>query len=550
MTTPVRFSDLGLAAPILETLEEIGYQSPSPIQAEAIPPLLEGRDILGQAQTGTGKTAAFALPLLSRIDVARRRPQVLVLAPTRELAMQVCEAFQNYARRLGGFQIVPIYGGQPMSQQLRQLKRGAHVVVGTPGRVMDHLRRGTLELGGLGALVLDEADEMLKMGFIDDVEWIMERRPEGCQIALFSATMPREIARIARRHLQSPAEVKIASRASTVDAIEQRYWQASGTHKLDALSRIVEAEPFDAMIVFARTKSATTELAERLRERGHAAAALNGDMNQQAREQTVAHLKSGTLDIVVATDVAARGLDVARITHVVNYDIPFDTEAYVHRIGRTGRAGRKGCAILFVSPREKRMLRAIERATGQKIEPMTLPTRQQVAERRIADFKQRVTETLASEKLEPFLEIVESLQQEHGLAPERLAAALALMAQRERPLFPPPEKLRAAPERNEKKKERRPRHLAGTQRPPAAGMARYRINVGRAHGAQPKNIVGAIANEAGLDSRHIGHIKLYDHHATVDLPDAMPPELLRHLKKVRVCNRRLDIDFAERAARA
>ncbi len=369
----LRFGDLGLPEPLLAALAEVGYESPSPIQAATIPALLSGRDVLGTAQTGTGKTAAFALPILSRLEPGRTRPQALVLAPTRELAIQVAEAFQRYSARLPGFQVLPIYGGQGYGPQLQALRRGVQVVVGTPGRVIDHLERGTLDLSGLTTLVLDEADEMLRMGFIDDVEAVLQKTPPTRQVALFSATMPAPIRRIAQTYLRDPAEVNIAARTTTAANIRQRYWFVSGLHKLDALTRILEAEPFDAMIVFARTKAATEELAGKLQARGVAAAAINGDMQQQQRERTIAQLKDGKLDVLVATDVAARGLDVERISHVLNYDIPYDTESYVHRIGRTGRAGRSGEAILFVTPRERGMLRAIERATRQPIEEMRLP---------------------------------------------------------------------------------------------------------------------------------------------------------------------------------
>ncbi|MGD9171544.1 MAG: DEAD/DEAH box helicase, partial [Candidatus Thiodiazotropha sp.] len=360
------FRELNLPNCLLKALDQVGYETPSPIQAQTIPHMLEGRDLLGHAPTGTGKTAAFALPLLSRLDTKQNTIQVLVLTPTRELAIQVAEAFQRYAAHIKGFHVLPVYGGQDYTGQIRQLKRGVHVVVGTPGRVMDHMRKGTLKLDSLQALVLDEADEMLRMGFIDDVEWILEQTPESHQTALFSATMPKEIQHIARHHLNNPREIAIKTRTATADTIRQRYWQVSGLHKLDALTRILEVEVFDAIIIFVRTKTATNELAERLEARGYAAAALNGDMVQKQREQMVDRLKRGTLDILVATDVAARGLDVERISHVINYDIPYDTEAYIHRIGRTGRAGRTGDAILFVAPRERRMLNAIEKATRQK----------------------------------------------------------------------------------------------------------------------------------------------------------------------------------------
>ena len=429
------FAALRLSQPLLAALTEVGYETPSPIQAACIPHLLAGSDLLGEAQTGTGKTAAFALPLLERLDLANRNPQVLVLTPTRELAIQVAEAFQRYAKHLPGFHVLPLYGGQSMVVQLRALSRGTHVIVGTPGRVMDHLERTSLVLDNLKTLVLDEADEMLRMGFIDDVEWILEHTPQTWQTALFSATMPEPIRRVAHRHLREPQEVKIRSATTTVAAIRQRYWQVKGADKLKALTRILEVEDdFDAALIFVRTKTATVELAEKLEARGYGVAALNGDMTQGLREQVIDRLKSGSLDIVVATDVAARGIDVPRISHVVNYDVPYDTESYVHRIGRTGRAGRPGSAILFVAPREIRMLRAIERATRQPIEALTLPTRAAVADRRVAQFKQQVLDVIEAEKLDFFVDVVSQLEEEQDLSAQEIAAALAWMAQRERPL--------------------------------------------------------------------------------------------------------------------
>ena len=539
-----RFSQLSLAAPILQAVDEIGYETPSPIQARSIPPLLEGRDLLGQAQTGTGKTAAFALPLLSRLDTTIGKPQLLVLTPTRELAIQVAEAMQGYARHLRGFHVLPVYGGQGMDVQLRMLRRGVQVVVGTPGRIQDHLRRGSLKLDALRALVLDEADEMLRMGFIEDVENILEHTPPQRQVALFSATMPDAIRRVARRHLDHPVEIRIETRTTTVATINQRYWQVTGTHKLDALTRILEVEDFDSMIVFVRTKTATLELAEKLEARGYASAALNGDMTQTLREKTVERLKKGALDIIVATDVAARGLDVERISHVLNYDIPYDTEAYVHRIGRTGRAGRKGEAILFVAPREKRMLYAIERATRQKIAPMQLPSRADIAGRRVEQFKQGITNTLESQDLAFFEALIEDYQNEHDTAPVEIAAALAYLLQRERPLKPEQE-TRPGPDG----KATRPSRLERPPRQRDSGMQTYRIEVGREHDAQPKNIVGAIANETGLDSGLIGHIRLHDSYSTVDLPEGLPPDLLQHLKNVWVCGRKLAIRPADGSQR-
>ena len=535
------FSELGLSAPILKALDEVGYETPSPIQAETIPYLLEGRDVLGQAQTGTGKTAAFALPILSRIDLSRNEPQVLVLAPTRELAIQVAEAFQRYAHHMEGLHVMPIYGGQDYRTQLRQLKRGVHVVVGTPGRVMDHMRRGTLVLDGLNALVLDEADEMLRMGFIDDVEWILEQTPVQRQIALFSATMPEEIRRITNNYLNDPAVVTIKVKTTTAETIRQRYWFVSGLHKLDALTRILEAEEFDAIIIFVRTKIATEELAEKLQARGHATAALNGDIPQQMREKTVEALKAGRLDIIVATDVVARGLDVPRISHVINYDVPHDTESYVHRIGRTGRAGRSGDAILFVAPREKRMLYAIERATRQKIEEMQLPTTEVINDKRIANFKQRISDALAVEDDLGFCQqLVEQYEQEHNVPAIEIAAALAKLLQGDTPLLLKEKPKRERPQREERFNTERD-EFKRKPRDAEEGMETYRVEVGRQHEVQPGNIVGAIANEAGIESRYIGRIKIFDDYSLVDLPAGMPKETLFHLKNVWVAGQKLNI---------
>ena len=548
------FRDLSLIEPVLAALDQVGYETPSPIQAEIIPYIMAGRDVLGQAQTGTGKTAAFALPLLSRIDLNVPHPQVLVLAPTRELAIQVAEAFQRYASHMKGFHVLPIYGGQDYKTQLTQLKRGVHVVVGTPGRVMDHMRRGTLKLDTLQALVLDEADEMLRMGFIDDVEWVLQQTPPGRQVALFSATMPDVILRIAQQHLTNPKEVKIKVKTATADTIRQRYWEVSGLHKLDALTRILEAEPFTGMIIFVRTKIATEEITEKLLARGYAAAALSGDVQQKQRERTVEQLKSGALDIVVATDVAARGLDVERISHVINYDIPYDTEAYIHRIGRTGRAGRKGDAILFIAPRERRMLQSIERATKQKIDLMELPSTEDINDIRIARFQQRISDTLATSNkdLELFHQILENYQQEHNIPAIEVAAALAVMLQGNTPLL-----LSKKPARSERPAERsterptdrprasfddKPRRERSEQsserkRKPtrsAEGMERYRVEVGHEHNIKPGNIVGAIANETGLDSEFIGRIDIQDDHSFIDLPSNMPDDILQILQKTRV----------------
>ena len=549
------FSDLDLPDPLLRAVLEAGYQAPSPIQAACIPLLLAGHDLLGQAQTGTGKTAAFALPLLARVDPAQRRPQLLVLAPTRELALQVAEAMQAYARHLPGVEVLPVYGGQGYDTQLRRLRRGVQVVVGTPGRVMDHMRKGTLAVDGLRALVLDEADEMLRMGFIDDVEWVLEHIPAQRQVALFSATMPTAIRKIAERHLRDPRLVKIRTATSTAATIRQRCWVASGMHKLDALTRILETEDSDGVIVFVRTRNATAELAEKLGARGFSAEALNGDVPQAQREKTVQRLKDGRIDILVATDVAARGLDVSRISHVVNYDIPHDTESYVHRIGRTGRAGRTGEAILFVAPRERRLLKAIERATGQPIETMQIPSVAQVNAARLARFKARIVEALDGAGEQALFEgLVREIQAERQADPVRIAAALAALLQGEQPLLLP-ERPERAP--REKRRDATPQRPARRERPAATGspedaprpprehpevpMERFRIEVGRDHGVRPGNIVGAIANEAELESRYIGRIRIFDDHSVLDLPAGMPAETFRDLQKVWVCQRQLRI---------
>jgi len=530
------FKELGLAPAVYKVINEVGYETPTPIQAHSIPPLLKGRDLLGQAQTGTGKTAAFALPLLSRLDLKKKHPQILVLTPTRELALQVSEAIRTYARHLKGFQVLPVYGGQSMSQQLRQLHRGVHAVVGTPGRIQDHLRRGTLKLGDLSCVVLDEADEMLRMGFIDDVEQILKETPAERQTALFSATMPKEVNRIAQRYLKDPVEIKIKAKTSTVETIVQRFWQVKGLHKLDALTRILEAEEIEGMLVFVRTKTATVELSEKLESRGFSCAPLNGDMTQALREKTVDQLKSGALDIVVATDVAARGLDVKRISHVVNYDIPYDTEAYVHRIGRTGRAGREGQAILFVAPRERRMLAAIERATRQPITAMSLPSRKDISNRRTDLFKDQIAEAMESQDLEFFEELIDSYQHQHDVGLRRIASTLAYLLQKDKPL-----QIDGAEEPEEiDEPARTGRGLSFSD----GNLSRYRIEVGRTHGVEPKHIVGAIANEANIKSRDIGQIKIHNDYCLVDLPRAMPPALFRHLQKVWVCGQQLQISPA------
>jgi ATP-dependent RNA helicase DeaD len=707
------FRDLNLDPAVLQALMDVGYEMPTPIQAATIPPLLAGADLLGQAQTGTGKTAAFALPVLSKIDTGRAQPQALVLVPTRELAIQVAEAFQSYAAHIRGFHVLPIYGGQSYTPQIKGLKRGAHVVVGTPGRIMDHMKRGTLDLSGLSTLVLDEADEMLQMGFIDDIEWILEQTPPTRQVALFSATLPSAIRRIAQKHLKKPVEITIQSKTTTAANIRQRYWLVSGLHKLDALTRILEAETFDGMLIFVRTKLETVDLSDRLQARGFDAAPLNGDIPQQQRERTVNALKAGKVDIVVATDVAARGLDVERISHVVNYDVPYDSESYVHRIGRTGRAGRKGEAILFIAPRERNMLRIIERATRQQIEQMSLPSIADVNEQRVSRFKQRITEAVTAGEGAVFRELIEEFEREQSIPAIDIAAALASLLQGGAPLLLPerperqerfeggergdggggrhgrgdargdsrgdsrgnarrdtrgdrfesaPRKHRGADRgdrgpshagaaggdrgaghvgRNADRGDRATSHSApaaehgdrgaahagfiashgdrgashasrGAERDdsgashtgaehgehgaghPGAGadhgdhvvshaegaghadrgdrrgdrgadrgggregppsrkprgapkgieFETYRIEVGHTHGVKPGNIVGAIANEAGLEGRHIGHVDIREDHSFVDLPEGMPKEIFRSLKKVRVVGRELQIAHA------
>jgi ATP-dependent RNA helicase DeaD len=546
------FRDLALSEVVLRALTDVGYEAPSPIQAATIPVLLSGADMLGQAHTGTGKTAAFALPALSRIDLSSHEPQVLVLVPTRELALQVAEAFQRYAAHLKGFHVLPIYGGQSYQPQLNALRRGVHVVVGTPGRIIDHMNRGTLKLTGLTLLVLDEADEMLRMGFIDAVESILEQTPPQRQVALFSATIPAPIRRIAQRHLRSPVEVTIKSKTSTATNIRQRYWVVSGMHKLDALTRILETEIFDGMLVFTRTKQSTVELAEKLEARGFAAAPLNGDIPQQQRERTVARLKAGQIDILVATDVAARGLDVERIGHVVNYDVPYDTESYVHRVGRTGRAGRKGEAILFIAPRERNMLHAIERATRQAIEPMNLPTVDAVNALRIAKFKLRISETVAKGDAKVFRPILDQLEAETGLPLIDIAGALASLAQGATPLLLKGKEAQVDADRPRIERPPAPAevasraHVAASERQPrprsAAGhMETFRIEVGSLHGIKPGNLVGAIANEAGIEGVHIGRVDIREDYSFVDLPQGMPKQVFKELQKVRVVGRELKI---------
>jgi ATP-dependent RNA helicase DeaD len=570
---PSHFSDLPLPTALLKALSDVGYESPSPIQAATIPPLLAGRDLVGQAQTGTGKTAAFALPTLAKLDVSRAQTQALVLTPTRELAIQVAEAFQRYAAHLPGFHVLPIYGGTGYGPQLSALRRGVHVIVATPGRLIDHLDRKSINLDAISTLVLDEADEMLRMGFVDDVEKILQATPPGRQIALFSATMPTPIRRIAERHLHDPVTITIESKTRTAAKIRQRYWWVGGLHKLDALTRILEVEPFEAMIVFVRTKQATEELASKLAARGFAAAAINGDIAQQQRERTIEQLRDGGIDILVATDVAARGLDVERISHVLNYDIPYDTESYVHRIGRTGRAGRSGEAILFVAARERHLLRAIERATGQPIEPMNLPTADAVNDQRVVRFKQRITDALARDDLAPFAALVEAYEGEYGTSMHDIAAALARLVQGDEPLLLKPDPVTPAstgpkPARGQHDAGRatdapgerplRTKHVrtedglraarpARVQHGAEAGMTTYRIEVGHLHGVRPGNIVGALANEGGFDSAVIGRVDIRHDYSLVGLPDDLPASILSKLRKTWVSGRQLRMQPASDA---
>ncbi|MEY8204811.1 MAG: DEAD/DEAH box helicase [Bermanella sp.] len=576
------FASLGLPFNLLRAVEELGYETPSPIQEQAIPHLLEGKDVLGLAQTGTGKTAAFTLPILARTSAEMRTPQVLVLAPTRELAMQVAEAVDSFAKHVPGIKVASIYGGQDFGIQLRQIKNGAQWIVGTPGRVMDHIRRGTLKLNDISAVILDEADEMLRMGFIDDVDWILGHVPKQRQVALFSATMPRQIKDVAEKHLNSPIEVKIKAKSASNDAITQKFWMVRDADKSDAMVRICETSDMNAMIVFVRTKQATEEVAEHMRTNGFKAEALNGDVAQAQRERTVDRLKKGQIDILVATDVAARGLDVERITHVVNYDIPYDAESYVHRIGRTGRAGRTGEAILFVRPRERRMLTTIERVTKNKITEMQLPSADDVNAKRRERFKVRIVENMEGQDIEIFKSIIKEIMEENPeMVMSDVAAAIAQLGQGKKRLFMREgERIKRPRQERSDRGERGGRNDRGDRggrergrgerndRGPRSGadkvmdpnamplkghpdvqMQRYRLAVGYNDGVKPGNIVGAIANEANIESKFIGHIEIFDGFATVDLPDNMPKETVDHLKKTRVCGRPLHLEIASKAAK-
>ncbi len=531
------FEELGIDKRVLKALREVGYETPSPIQAATIPPLLEGRHVVGLAQTGTGKTAAFAVPILSRIDLKQKKPQALVLAPTRELALQVSEAFGRYAAHLPGLHVLPVYGGQGYGVQLSALRRGVHVIVGTPGRVMDHLDKGTLDLTELRFLVLDEADEMLKMGFQEDVETILADTPADKHVALFSATMPPQIRRISKKYLTDAAEITVKSRTTTAANTTQRYLEVGHHQKLDALTRILEVENFEGMIVFARTKQATEQLAERLRARGFSATAINGDIAQAQRERTINQLRDAKLDILVATDVAARGLDVERISHVVNYDIPTDTESYVHRIGRTGRAGRTGDAISFVTPRERHLLRAIEKATRQPLTPMRLPTVEDVNVTRVARFTEAIGAALASDQVGFFRDLVTDYEQEHDVPAADVAAALAVMVQDGRPLLlePEPEPVRPVREpRSFDDQGKRPRPERARRGRGDVPMASYRIEVGKRHKVEPRQIVGALANEGGLNRSDFGLIDIRGDHSYVELPAELPAATFEALERTRI----------------
>jgi ATP-dependent RNA helicase DeaD len=534
------FADLQIHPSVLQAVADVGYESPSAIQAATIPAMMAGSDVVGLAQTGTGKTAAFAIPILSKIDTANKTTQALVLAPTRELALQVAEAFSRYGAHLPQVNVLPIYGGSSYGVQLAGLRRGAHVVVGTPGRVIDHLERGTLDVSRLDYLVLDEADEMLQMGFAEDVERILADTPEYKQVALFSATMPPAIRKITTKYLHNPVEVTVKAKTATAENISQRYIQVAGARKMDALTRVLEVEPFEAMIVFVRTKQATEEVAERLRARGFAAQAINGDIPQAQRERTIAALKDGSLDILIATDVAARGLDVERISHVLNYDIPQDTESYVHRIGRTGRAGRSGAALLFVTPRERHLLKAIEKATRQKVIESQLPTVEDVNAQRVAKFRDSISDSLGAPGIELFRSMIEDYERENNVPLADIAAALAVQSRDGEQFLmvePPPEKRRESAERP-----------AREPRKPAQGMATYRISVGKRHKVGPGHIVGAIANEGGLHRSDFGHITIRPDHSLVELPAKLPRNTLKALENTRISGIRINLqpDFKGR----
>ncbi|MBU8910566.1 MAG: DEAD/DEAH box helicase [Desulfobacterales bacterium] len=560
-----RFDEMNLSPSVFSVLQDVGYDIPTPIQTLTIPHLIQEKDVLGQARTGTGKTAAFALPLLSRIDLDNKRPQVLVLTPTRELAIQVADSFKTYGARMKGLNVLSVYGGQSYGVQLKQLKKGVHVVVGTPGRLMDHMRKKTVSFADLCCVVIDEADEMLHMGFIDDVEWILERTPDDSQTALFSATMPMPIRKIAKKYLTNPKEIIVKPDTTELTTINQQYWMVKGTKKAHALARILEAVSFDGVIVFTKTKTATLDVAKTLEDKGFKVEALNGDIAQNVRERTINRLKNGYIDILVATDVAARGLDVDRISHVINYDMPPKVEPYIHRIGRTGRAGRTGEAILFVNRNERWMLRVIEKATKQKIKEISLPSNKAVNKKRVASFKQSITQTLASEDLSLFQDLIEGYAREQDIPVTQVAAALAKLAHGDTPFLLSARKdekkikvKTAVKDRPVRENLSDKKHLSVKKQipkqmgkifslkedsviPPEQGMERYRIEVGRRHGVRAGNIVGAISNEAGLDSKYIGNIDINQEFSLVDLPYGMPKEVFSLLKKTWVRSQKMEI---------
>ncbi|MDQ1126647.1 ATP-dependent RNA helicase DeaD [Microbacterium sp. SORGH_AS 505] len=541
------FDELGLTGPVLAAIKDLGYETPSAIQAATIPVLLGGRDVVGMAQTGTGKTAAFALPIMENLDLTQKTPQALVLAPTRELALQVCEAFESYAARMKGVHVLPVYGGQGYGVQLSALRRGVHIVVGTPGRIMDHLEKGTLDLSQLKNLVLDEADEMLKMGFAEDVEQILAKTPAEKQVALFSATMPASIRRLAQQYLRDPEEITVKTKTSTNTNITQRYLIVSYQQKVDALTRILEVEDFDGMIIFVRTKNETETLAEKLRARGFSAAPINGDIPQPQRERSIQQLKDGKLDILVATDVAARGLDVERISHVVNFDIPTDTESYVHRIGRTGRAGRKGDAISFVTPRERYLLAHIERATRQAPTQMQLPTTEDINSTRLARFDDAITAALAeTDRITGFRDVIAHYVRNHDVPEQDVAAALAVVAQGETPLLLDPAadqlaKTLAADAERGTRKDRPARADGPRERRGKGDFTTYRIAVGRRHRVEPRQIVGALANEGGLGRDDFGAITIRPDFSLVELPTSMDSSVLDRLSGTRISGQLIEI---------
>lgn len=556
MTQEITFSDLNLNDSILKALSDLGFEKPSPIQSECIPLMLEGNDVLGMAQTGSGKTAAFSIPFLMKIDQNLKAPQLLVLAPTRELAIQVADACSSYAKHMPQIGVTCLYGGQRYDVQLRALKQGPQIVVGTPGRLLDHLNRKTLNLSNLKGIVLDEADEMLRMGFIDDVETIMSATPENHQTALFSATMPAPIRRITKRFMKDPKEIQIKSTMQNAPDIDQSYWLVRGLRKNEALVRFLEAEDFDAAIIFVRTKSATLDVAELLERHGYSSAALNGDMTQQLREQTLDRLRKGRLDILIATDVAARGLDVERISLVVNYDITLDSESYVHRIGRTGRAGRAGRALLFVDSRERRLLKNIEHTIKKPIPEVQLPTKDVIEKRRLSKFSEKIEKTLDCSDLDVYRALLPQMMREDQIELETLAAVLLRMAQQKSPLILPPDPI-IKPSRPERDFDRRDSRLKGDsrempkrrERRDAGEMDTYRIDIGKSQGLEVRNIVGAIANEGNISSRYIGQIKLYDSYSTIELPKGMPEDLKSHFGKVRILNRPINMRLMEQDSR-